>query len=223
MKPLALSIILLSITACSHIPKQANTEEKATHKNYEGQIKRLETSLNKQAKLLKQLRDQNEKLRIKLINKKHKNKENRANEAQARPSEFEAQTARAELGEAKLFGTFLSAHNSRRIAKSNRAFYLLEKAYPNSPLLAEALYLRGKRSLESKAYKVALRQMNQIIEQFPSHSRARSAMLAKSVIYRRLKLMKPSVSVLKELMNKYPKTEEAKKAKAHLALLEQKQ
>lgn len=221
MKPLALSLILLSMTACSHVTKQEPRDTKADQKNYQSQIKRLESSLNKQAKLLKQLRDQNDKLRIELINKKVKAKEKRASDAQHRPSEFDAQTARAELGEAKLFGTFLSAHNSRRQAKANRAYYLLEKAYPSSPLLAEALYLRGKRSLEMKSYKVALRQMNLIIDNFPSHSRARSAMLAKSVIYRRLKLMKPSVSVLKELMAKYPKTEEAKKAKAHLALLEQ--
>ena len=198
--------------ACSHSPsKQASQKASGKTKIYKNQIRKLETTLNKQAKIVQDLRSQNEKLKLQMGFESPVSGVER--------DRMERSVAR-DLGPDKLFSTFLSAHNSRRTRKEARALYLLQKTYPNSPLLAEAIYLRGKRDIENKKYKRALKKMNRVIAEFPNHSRARSAMLAKSVVYRRLNLKKPSISVLEDLVRLYPKTEEARKAQSHLALMQ---
>lgn len=213
LKILAILCISLSVS-CAHQANKSRSGSTKKLKRYSKEIKRLEKNLNKQALIVKQLRDQNERLRLGSVGSQQKARRNRASESGTEKSFAQ------DIGESKLFGTFLSAHNSKRRKKAARAFYLLEKTFPNSPLLAEAIYLQGKTFLETKYYKAALRKMNRLIEEFPTHSRSRSGMLAKSVIYRRLNLMGPSRSVLQDLIKKYPKTSEARKAKSHLALLE---
>lgn len=211
-KILAGIIILLQISCANQQKRERVSKSSKKLGKYSREIKRLEKNLDKQAKIVESLRSQNERLRLKAFEK-----------GQSLELIGGRKARRGEdLGEAKLFGTFLNAHNTGRFVKSERAFRLLEKTYPNSPLLAEAIYLRAKSALEKRSYKSSLKQMNRLIKNFPSHTRARSAMLAKSVIYRRLKLKKPSISVLNELMRRYPKSDEAKKAKAHLALLKTK-
>lgn len=205
---------LVFSVSCATQSKGTHKSKTAKIKKYKKHIKRLETNLNKQAMIVKQLREQNERLRL------GSRSSNEINDNRIKDRERTATSFGKDLGESKLFGTFLAAHNSNRRKKAARAFYLLEKTFPNSPLLAEAIYLQGKRYLETKYYKAALKKMNRIIDEFATHSRARSAMLAKSVIYRRLSLMKPSKSVLRELISKYPKSDEARKAQSHLALID---
>lgn len=203
---------LILLTSIAFLQVSCGSTEKtpaAPKPNYAKQIKIMKRTLNKQASLVKQLKDENEKLQMQMMGK---------NSLALATQPVEKKKTSVE--ENRLFSSFLSAHNSRRFRESNRAFDMMEKSFPQSSLFVEAIYLKGKYSIQQKAYKTALTHMNRIIRTYPKYQRAKSAMLAKAIIYRRLNLLAPSKSVLKDLISKYPSSTEAKKAQSHLALLE---
>tara|TARA_Y100000780_G_scaffold232245_1_gene261905 strand:+ start:61860 stop:62495 length:636 start_codon:yes stop_codon:yes gene_type:complete len=204
------AIILLTGLAFLQV-SCSSTEQKSTapKKNYAKQIKIMKRTLNKQASLVKQLKEENEKLQLQMMGKNS-----------LMDTDETIETTKTSVEENRLFSSFLSAHNSRRFRESNRAFDMMEKSFPQSSLFVEAIYLKGKYSIQQKAYKTALTHMNRIINSYPKYQRAKSAMLAKAIIYRRLNLLSPSKSVLRDLIGKFPKSNEAKKAQSHLALLE---
>lgn len=205
------AIILL--TGLAFLQVSCSSAEKvavAPEKNYAKQIKIMKRTLNKQASLVKQLKEENEKLQLQMMGKNS-----------LIGAEEKVEASKTSMEENRLFSSFLSAHNSRRFRESNRAFDIMEKSFPQSSLFVEAIYMKGKYSIQQKAYKTALNHMNRIISNYPKYQRAKSAMLAKAIIYRRLNLLSPSKSVLKDLIGKYPNSKEAKKAQSHLALLEE--
>ena len=202
-------VLLLSLVACSHNSKSPAPAPSSAQQT---QIEQLRQQLNRQIGQVEKLRSENERLQLQL------RQQSPADLGESETSNLPTPSRQAPE-ESALFQTFLGAHKGRRWQNATRAFQMLEKTYPQSPLLAEAIYIRGKYAIQQKSYKTALEQMNRLIEEFPQHNRVRSAMLAKAVIYRRLNLLNPSKLVLQDLLQRYPKTEEAKKAQSHLSLL----
>lgn len=205
----------LTLTACSSTQKLEN--------KYKVQIEKLHNKISKQAGLVKQLKEENEILKIKnqkVNNKLVATKKVASIKDGTKLSEKEL-AASGKLGETKLFGSFISYYTQGEKDKYMRAVMLLEKAYPKSQYLAEANLLLGKGSLGQKEFKMALKYFNRVVKDHKKSDQYKTALLGKAITYRRMALIKPAESILNNLIKRFPQSNEAAKAKVHLSLLQQ--
>jgi tol-pal system protein YbgF len=87
---------------------------------------------------------------------------------------------------------------------------------PNHELVANARYWIGETFYTEKNYEQAVLEFQEVIKQFPKKEKAPAAMLKQALSFKGLKDIKSSRYVLGKLVQDYPKSEEAKKAKVLL-------
>ncbi len=94
-----------------------------------------------------------------------------------------------------------------------------QRKWPSDPKSAEAGFRVGDLLFGMKRYRDALLSYGRVAEDFPRSDRAPAAMLGAAESMTRLEMKDDAVSVLRQLVEKYPKSEAATKAKARLAEL----
>jgi TolA-binding protein len=93
------------------------------------------------------------------------------------------------------------------------------RKWPSDPRSAEAGFRAGELLFGMKRYRDALLAYGRVAEDFPRSERAPPSMLGAADAMVRLEMKDDAVSVLRQLVEKYPKSDAAAKAKARLAEL----
>ena len=87
------------------------------------------------------------------------------------------------------------------------------KTQPQSELLPNAYYWIGEASYSEKNFENAIVQFQDVIEKYPTHSKASAALYKQSLAFESLGEGKKAAALLKKLIESYPASDEAKKAK----------
>jgi TolA-binding protein len=93
------------------------------------------------------------------------------------------------------------------------------RRWPTDPRSAEAGFHAGDLLYGQKRYREALLAYGRVAESFPRSDRAPPSMLGAADSMLRLDMRDDAVGILKQLVERYPKTDAAAKAKARLAEL----
>ncbi len=93
------------------------------------------------------------------------------------------------------------------------------RRWPSDPRSAEAGFRQGELLFGMKRYRESLLAYGRVAEDFPRSDRAPPSMLGAAEAMVRLEMKDDAVSTLRQLAEKYPKTEAAAKARARLAEL----
>jgi tol-pal system protein YbgF len=93
------------------------------------------------------------------------------------------------------------------------------RKWPSDPRSAEAGFRSGELLFGMKRYRDALLSYGRVAEDFPRSEKAPPAMLGAAESMLRLEMKDDAISVLRQLVERYPKSEAAAKAKARLAEL----
>ncbi|MFK8138829.1 MAG: tol-pal system YbgF family protein [Bdellovibrionales bacterium] len=223
MKLILISLSALLSFGCASSPSKSQNKDRKSvigseKKVNQSRAKKLAKRLKRQNQLVRQLKEENSILKKRLSTKSLLQSDqpatSKASSSSKRKNDFLGTG-----GEAKLFGTFVDFFSGQHFEKAYKALSLLEKAYPKSNYIPEAYYIVGKKHLENKRFKKALRSFDKVLMNYPENSRARTAMLGKAITYRRMKLDRPALSVLEQVIKQYPKTVEAEKAQLHKNLI----
>jgi tol-pal system protein YbgF len=91
------------------------------------------------------------------------------------------------------------------------------RRWPSDPRSAEAGFRAGELLYGMKRYRDALLSYGRVAEDFPRSDRAPAAMLGAADSMLRLEMKDDAASVLRQLVDRYPKSDAASKAKARLA------
>lgn len=87
---------------------------------------------------------------------------------------------------------------------------------PQHELVSNARYWIGESFYSEKNYEQAILEFQEVIKQFPKKEKAPSAMLKQALAFKALQDVKSSRYVLGKLVQEYPKSEEAKRARVLL-------
>jgi len=87
---------------------------------------------------------------------------------------------------------------------------------PKHELAANAHYWIGETYYSEKNYESAILSYQEVIKNYPGKEKVVAAMLKQAMAFNEIKDAKSAKFVLKKLVEKFPKSEEAKKAKAML-------
>ena len=93
------------------------------------------------------------------------------------------------------------------------------RKWPNDPRAAEAGFRSGELLFGMNRFRDALLAYGRVAEGFPRSDRAPLAMLGAAESMLRLEMKDDAISVLRQLVDRYPKTDAAAKARARLAEL----
>ncbi|KAB0665152.1 tol-pal system protein YbgF [Oryzomonas japonica] len=85
--------------------------------------------------------------------------------------------------------------------------------YPQHDLAANAQYWIGETFYSEKGYEPAILAYQEVIKQYPTKDKVPAAMLKQAMSFKAIKDAKSARYVLKKLVEGYPKSDEAKKAK----------
>lgn len=91
------------------------------------------------------------------------------------------------------------------------------KTSPRSELLPNAYYWVGEAYYSEKNFENAIVQFQDVIEKYPTNPKASAALYKQSLAFESLGEAKKSTALLKKLIESYPDSEEAKKAKERIS------
>lgn len=101
-------------------------------------------------------------------------------------------------------------------AKAREMFSRFIELYPQHDLAANAHYWLGETFYSEKKFDQAILEFQQLIKNYPKKEKVPAAMLKQAMAFRELGDVKSARYVLKKLMEQYPSTEEAQRAKERL-------
>jgi tol-pal system protein YbgF len=134
-----------------------------------------------------------------------------------------AQAAKAEeLAVPALSGESLYEHgrdlilNKEDVNKGRTTLEQFVKTRPQSELLPNAYYWIGEAYYSEKNFENAIVQFQDIIEKYPSHPKASAALYKQALSFESLGEGKKAAALLKKLVEVYPASDEAKKAKERI-------
>lgn len=96
------------------------------------------------------------------------------------------------------------------------AFNKFIELYPKNELAANAYYWIGETHYSEKSFEPSILAFQETIKNFPDSDKVPAAMLKQALAFKSINDAKSAKYVLKKLVEAYPKSEEAKKAKSLL-------
>lgn len=102
------------------------------------------------------------------------------------------------------------------VAAAREQFTKFLDQYPRHELAANAHYWIGETHYSEKNYEAAILSYQEVIKNYPGKEKVVAAMLKQAMAFNAIKDVKSARFVLKKLIEGFPKSEEAKKAKIML-------
>lgn len=103
--------------------------------------------------------------------------------------------------------------NKGDVSKGRATLEEFVKARPQSELLPNAYYWIGEAYYSEKNFENAIVQFQDVIEKYPTHPKASAALYKQALAFESLGEGKKAAALLKKLIEAYPTSDEAKKAK----------
>lgn len=107
--------------------------------------------------------------------------------------------------------------NKGDVSKGRMTLEEFVKARPQSELLPNAYYWIGEAYYSEKSYENAIVQFQDVIEKYPTHPKASAALYKQALAFESLGEGKKAAALLKKLIEAYPASDEAKKAKERIS------
>ena len=107
--------------------------------------------------------------------------------------------------------------NKGDVSKGRMTLEEFVKAQPQSELLPNAYYWIGEAYYSEKSYENAIVQFQDVIEKYPTHPKASAALYKQALAFESLGEGKKAAALLKKLIEAYPASDEAKKAKERIS------
>jgi tol-pal system protein YbgF len=115
-----------------------------------------------------------------------------------------------------LYQLGLEAMKARDIAKARDIFTKFLALNPKHKLAANAHYWLGETYYSDKNFEQAVLEFQEVIKNYPEKEKVPAAMLKQGMAFKEMGDNKSAVYIYKKLMEEFPKSEEAKIAKAKL-------
>ncbi len=125
----------------------------------------------------------------------------------------------AEPTEAELYKNAKAAFDQEKYAEAREIFEQLLKRFPDSQQADNAQFWIGETYYREKWYEKAILEYQKVIEKYPKGNKMPAAMLKQGYAFDQLGDSSNARLVLKELVRKYPDTNEAKIAQEKLQKL----
>ena len=123
------------------------------------------------------------------------------------------------LNEKEVYAKAVTSFRQRDGASLSAATMTLQKRFPKSVHVDNAIYLDAILMMQAKAYTPAIRKLETVIRSYPKGNKRVSALFAKGIIYKRLNLFSQSKHVLTQVVKEYPGSPESQRAVSELRLL----
>ena len=107
--------------------------------------------------------------------------------------------------------------NKGDVGKGRTTLEEFVKTYPRSELLPNASYWIGEAYYSEKNFENAIVQFQDVIEKYPSHPKASASLYKQSLAFESLGEAKKANALLKKLIENYPASDEARKAKERIS------
>lgn len=111
----------------------------------------------------------------------------------------------------------VEALDGKRYGDARTTFGELITKYPKSELADNSRYWIGESYYAEKDYASAILEFDKVIKDYPNGDKVPAAMLKQGLAFLEIGEKDGGVATLNDLIKKYPKSEEAKKAKERLA------
>ena len=108
--------------------------------------------------------------------------------------------------------------NDQSLADGRSLMQLFLKRYPEDPLAVNAAYWVGETYYAEKAYDMAILQFEDVIQKYGEHPKVASAMLKQAFAFEALGDKGNSRLLLQRVIDRFPLSEEAARAKEKLSL-----
>ena len=125
----------------------------------------------------------------------------------------------SKLQEKEVYARVIEGFRARDGASLEAALFTLEKKFPTSIYVDNALYLDAILAMQKKAYSSAIYKLENVIKRYPKGNKRVSALFAKGIIYKKLNLIFQSQHVLTQVVKEYPGSSESQRAVSELKLL----
>lgn len=122
----------------------------------------------------------------------------------------------APLSPDTLYMKGLETFKSGDMPSAREQFTSFLEQNPQHDLAANSLFWIGETHYSEKNYEAAILAYQEVIKNYPGKDKVTAAMLKQAMAFREIKDVKSARYVLKKLVEGYPKSEEAKKARVML-------
>ena len=122
-------------------------------------------------------------------------------------------------GDKLIYGRLIESFRKQNIADVVAQKSLLEKNYPNSVHMDNALYLSGALQVQNNRIPEGLKDLSKLEKNYPNSLKRPSALFAKALAYKKLNLPNQEQAVLQSLVKKYVGSVESQKAWVELRLI----
>ena len=122
-------------------------------------------------------------------------------------------------GDKLIYGRLVEAYRQQKVNDVVAQKVLLEKNYPSSIHMDNALYMAGVLQIQRNRIPEGLRDLSKLEKNYPQSLKRPSALYAKAMAYQKLELPKQQRSVLDSIVKKYAGSVESQKAWVDLRLM----
>jgi tol-pal system protein YbgF len=110
----------------------------------------------------------------------------------------------------------LDAYKNNEIPKAREIFTKFISLHPKNELVANSHFWIGETYFSQKNYEQAILEYQEVITKFPGKEKVPAAMLKQAMAFKELGDAKSAKYIYNKLVETYPRSEEAKKAKERL-------
>lgn len=121
-------------------------------------------------------------------------------------------------GERLIYGKLVEAYRRGSLSDVYHQRQILEKNYPTSVHLDNALYLTGMLEFQNGRLGEAVKTFNTVTDRFPKSNKRPAALFGLAMSYKRLNIQPLSTKVLNSLTKEYPGSPESARAMMHLRM-----
>jgi TolA-binding protein len=122
-------------------------------------------------------------------------------------------------GESILYSRVLQAYHAGQLPELKRSNEMLQKYFPQSTLVDNAYYYKGLLEMQKGYLPEALHTFDIVDKQFPLSNKRAGSLFAKGIVLQKLNMGSTAQSVFKRLIENYPGSVEALRAKNELRLM----
>jgi TolA-binding protein len=121
-------------------------------------------------------------------------------------------------GDRLVYTRVVAAYRKNQLDELLKQRQILERNYPNSVHIDNALYLQGMLEFQKARYGEAIHTFNYVTDHYAKSNKRPAALFAKGVTYERLNLKPLAIKVWETVMKDYPGSPEAQRAHMHLRM-----
>lgn len=119
-------------------------------------------------------------------------------------------------GERLIYARLVESYRKNSLPEVYRQRQMLERNYPQSIHLDNAIYLTGMLEFQNNRLGEAVRTFNTVTDRFPKSNKRPAALFGLAMSYKRLGIKPLSLKVLNEIVRAYPGSPESQRAQMHL-------